>query len=392
MEHELHEINLPATWGAYRVKQKANGVVFIDHWMNSREDSKAFDELAKEFENELDLKNLISTWKVEQIQDCDIFPIFDKAVVIYILNSLQNCSQEYDRFLELISVRKTKHWYEEFQYIYNAITAAIELMRFIQGYASGFPVKSTYNTFQNYSKDYYRADQYYRCFYEAFDHINDQEILKKLQPLVENLYCNEYLQPLALAWSKLLEAELVNNWPMPVVRQQKDLYQDNILPIIRGDREKAYVIISDAFRYEVAEELVSRLNQELKGSAELTAMQGVVPSYTKLGMASLLPGNNLQITPQGRVMIDGKETESLDQRRKILQDAFPESTAISLQDLLSMNREDGREFAKAHRLIYIYHNMVDALGDKQTSEHRVFEAARQAINDINRCIKYIVNQ
>ena len=36
---------------------------------------------------------------------------------------------------------------------------------------------------------------------------------------------------------------------------------------------------------------------------------------------------------------------------------------------------EGREFAKKHDLIYIYHNRIDKTGDDKASEEKVFEAA-----------------
>jgi uncharacterized protein (TIGR02687 family) len=390
LEHDLKTV-LPGHWNSYRVSRKANGVVFIDHWMNSREESAAYDKLAEMNENELNLRGLAGDWEMNDCFECDTFPIFDQTIVLSILNSIQTGSQEYDRFLEMIAVRKTKHWYQRYRNIYSAVTAALELLRFKQQH-HGFPIKSAYATFKAYVDDYYHADQAYRCFYEAFDQINDQEILKKIQPIMENLYTNGYLQPLTSVWSELITQEMLEHWPISGIPQQKDFYNEYIRPVLRGDREKIYVIISDALRYEAAEELETRLNQETKGTAKLIALQGIIPSYTKLGMAGLLPGNGITITNQGQILVDGKETENLIQRQKILQDAFPESVAIGLQDLLSMPREEGRELARSNRLFYIYHNIIDATGDKQASEHRVFDAVQRTLADLERGIKYIVNQ
>lgn len=49
-------------------------------------------------------------------------------------------------------------------------------------------------------------------------------------------------------------------------------------------------IISDAFRYEAAEELSRELAAKSRVKASLDAMLGVLPSYTtSLGMVALLP-------------------------------------------------------------------------------------------------------
>ena len=60
-----------------------------------------------------------------------------------------------------------------------------------------------------------------------------------------------------------------------------------------GDNRRAFVIISDAFRYEAAQELAAELNGKYRFEATLTSQLGVLPSYTALGMASLLPHKTL---------------------------------------------------------------------------------------------------
>ena len=59
-------------------------------------------------------------------------------------------------------------------------------------------------------------------------------------------------------------------------------------------------------RYEVAEELKTRLNSTCPVRAELSSQLGVLPSYTALGMASLLPKSQLTYMQNGGVLADGK--------------------------------------------------------------------------------------
>ena len=62
------------------------------------------------------------------------------------------------------------------------------------------------------------------------------------------------------------------------------------------------VIISDAFRYETAYTLFEKLQADEKCSASIAAMQGVLPSYTPLGMASLLPHKTIEYTDSYSVL------------------------------------------------------------------------------------------
>ena len=53
--------------------------------------------------------------------------------------------------------------------------------------------------------------------------------------------------------------------------------------------KRVFVIISDALRFEIANELGAIINNEKRFKAEVSTQLGVLPSYTQLGMAALLP-------------------------------------------------------------------------------------------------------
>ena len=48
------------------------------------------------------------------------------------------------------------------------------------------------------------------------------------------------------------------------------------------------MIISDAMRYEIGDELLSRIKQEDRYDAELDAMLSMLPSYTQLDRKSVV--------------------------------------------------------------------------------------------------------
>lgn len=78
------------------------------------------------------------------------------------------------------------------------------------------------------------------------------------------------------------------------------------------------VIISDALRYEVAHTLFEKMQADEKCNASIGAVQGVLPSYTPLGMASLLPHKTIEYSPSYDVLVDGKACSSTEQREAIL--------------------------------------------------------------------------
>jgi uncharacterized protein (TIGR02687 family) len=154
-----------------------------------------------------------------------------------------------------------------------------------------------------------------------------------------------------------------------------------------ADNRRAFVIISDAFRYEAAHELTAELNRKYRFEATLSSQLGVLPSYTALGMASLLPHKTLAYKGTD-VLVDGKSSIASEQDG-ILQ--VVGGVACKSDELMAKKKEEGREFVKDRRVVYIYHNTVDAVGDDGKTEDKTFEAVRTAINELAALVGYIVN-
>ena len=72
-------------------------------------------------------------------------------------------------------------------------------------------------------------------------------------------------------------------------------------------------------RYEIGDELLSLIRQEDRYSAELEPMLAMLPSYTQLGMAALLPNRELTIADNetGAVLVDGQSSQGTANRIKI---------------------------------------------------------------------------
>ena len=56
-----------------------------------------------------------------------------------------------------------------------------------------------------------------------------------------------------------------------------------------------------------------------------------------------------------------------------------------------MKKEQGRAFVSGHRVVYVYHNQVDAIGDTASTEAQTFQAVRTAITELADTVRYIVN-
>lgn len=80
--------------------------------------------------------------------------------------------------------------------------------------------------------------------------------------------------------------DAASKWEALPIRKQNEFFEHWVQPFLRK-ANKVCVIISDAMRYEIGEELLSLVRQEDRYSAELSRHLRCCLSYTQLGMAAL---------------------------------------------------------------------------------------------------------
>ncbi|MBK6734352.1 MAG: PglZ domain-containing protein [bacterium] len=169
-----------------------------------------------------------------------------------------------------------------------------------------------------YCSDGYRYDRHYREFCAACAEaaLPGWEPLRAMAEEVERAYDQAFLAPFGREWTRLLDAGFLQSWCLPDRAMQHNFFRDQIRPVLQeSEKRKAYVIISDALRFEAAHELVESMNGKYRMRAELDWMLGVLPSYTALGMASLLPHKKLAYADKEIVEADGKSTQGAGESR-----------------------------------------------------------------------------
>lgn len=388
LSHSISENSLTAVKEFIAVRNKTNALVFIDHWMHHKTDYTVFDEYSEMVEQEIQLPNIMQSIPLEEFKQADTFPYIDKAIIIYIANSLMEKLEDYEDYSKLIKLRRVKHYYEQYASVYDALYYTVKIHAFYKEHQQGMPRGRAIDLYQAYVNEFSKMDTYYRKFYVAYDVENNHELLKKLKELVENLYTNWYMGELSSHWSQAVKSEMMNNWTLPGVQNQQSFYSSFISPHIRKG-ERAFVIISDAMRYEVGVELAERLNSETMGICDIQTHLGVLPSVTKLGMASLLPHRNLDFAENGRVLVNDKDSSGLESRKKIIESYVEDSVVMHFQDVFDMNKAGRRETFKGKKLIYLYHDTIDAMGDKASTEIYTFNAVETALNQLYDLVKII---
>jgi len=234
---------------------------------------------------------------------------------------------------------------------------------------------------KQYTTNDYQIDQQYRKFYYNYDQLNENSHFEKIRDLVENIYTNEFLTKSVYNWNVgLKNADLSTSMPL-----QRNFYSK----YIQSSKDRVVVIISDAMRYEVGQSLFAKLEDDEKCTPKLESMMSVLPSYTRLGMGALLPHKSLELTQENKVLVDSMPCDSLKQREAILNSYTPNSRCIQFDDLKLMKKMELREVFTGMDVVYVYHNQIDARGDKLSTENEVFTACYEAVDEVFTMIKRI---
>lgn len=384
------EAKIPSVWEKFISPKKADAIVFTNHFMSHSVDREMFDLLANKIEEKLKLKEYLIKWNIEDYILCDTFKGFDEEIIKWLITNLVENIGEYEKYRKTINRRRTTHWFNKLNNEYESIYYAMEILRLKQELQNTIKGLSTYEVIENYTKNYYLFDYFYRKFYLSYDKIDNKDHFTKLVEVIENTYTYWYLEEISIKWSSMIEDELMDDIRINGLVKQQEFYKQYIYPHMRNE-DRVFVIISDALRYEAAKEFTDILNKERRGKAELSFMQGVVPSYTKLGMATLLPHKKIEINDRAEVIVDGINSMGTENRKKILSKYSRDVVAISYNDMKDMKRPEYKETFDGKKLVYIYHNVIDAIGDKASTERDVFEAVEKTFEDLNSLIKNLVN-
>lgn len=384
--NETIKFQLPKQYEIFISQKLTNCIVFINHFMNSIKDGKHYDKMQQLIGEKLKINNLLKNKDSDTFISCDIFEEVDKLIISRITSLLKDEVEEYSKYLSLIDKRRTTHFYKKYENEYKGVRWAINLLKKKRELDSIIKTESSYNMFKSYTKDYYYIDKAYRKFYYYYDSSIEKDKLNDLREKIENIYNNWYLQELSIKWFSSLEKRI--SWRIEGLKHQDNFYEE----FIKLEKERVFVIISDGLRYESAEELASKLTNERKGKVEIESIQGVLPSYTKLGMASLLPNTNIEINDKYDVAVNGISTNGTENRNTILKMENPNSLAITYNKVMDMKEAEIRKAFIGLDVVYIYHNTIDARGDNASTEREVFLATELAFNEIIALVNKLVNR
>lgn len=358
-------------------------VAFLDNLMNNSEYQERFDWLSEYVYNGIGADQFLRSFPVESIIGCDAFRAVDDFIIKWLIERLEaedtGAKLSGSSVLEICADRKRTHFGKNFTAQYDVIEYAYKII-----YAGKYEsVSSLSDIVKNYTEKYYESDRNYRLFYFNYDKLADASRFEKLRELIENIYTNDYLQNICTNWTKaFIDADGKSGLPLQI-----NFWREKVEPV----KERVVVFISDAMRYEVGVSLYEKLNADEKCKASLSAMQSVLPSITMCGMAALLPHSEYVLTPDYKMLVDGKSCASTAERARILSAYSPNSLCVQFDDIKTKKWAELKDMVMGQDVVYIYHNQIDARGDKAPTEDEVFNACDEAVDEIASMIRKLTS-
>ena len=366
---------------------------FVSEWI-AEEEKLELTGILRNVEEELNLRKRFQQIPMEDLVRTEVFPCVNECILTQLMTEISNHIINVDVITRTVEKRRTLAWYDEVKCYYEGILQVAKMQAFFLEHSAGFHTVEARKVWKEYTEDYYHMDTYYRQYHLAFgksltvgnDHLDD--LFKQVTDKVEGLYTHWFLGELGNNWSDACADELAQYGRVLEVPQQVDFYGQ-----IKDEDNRIFVIISDAFRYEVAASLAEQLRRETQSKVALRACAGIFPTVTKFGMAALLPHKELTVEERSsgglQILADGMSTEA-GNRDKVLKTANGNSVALKYTDIAPMKRAERSALVKGMDVVYIYHDKVDEAS--HTSDSMVFPACDDAIEEIKNIVRIIRNE
>ena len=367
----------------------SDALVFLRRWKDSRQYESSFESLSGECADLLGIEQDLNSRDFRTLIDLDYFRLIDQKIISELVRNVVDRTVSTGDVALWVRQRRQGHWYQDYRHLYEAVDYAAQFVHTLD--EATLEMASMADGIEHYSHSWFRLDQLYRKVVYHVRRSGQLTLMGVLTEQIENLYSNNYLLKLNDRWQACVDA--ATRWSAPPVLLQKDFFHRCVQPFLNKDK-KVYVIISDALRYEIGDELLSLIRQEDRFDAILEPALAMLPSYTQLGMAALLPNKTLEMADNdtGSVNVDGQSSQGTANRIKILDQAITQhGTALRAEELMALNRDDCRALVRDHDVVYIYHNIIDKTGDSRDSEERVFDAVEDTLQELVKIIKKLAS-
>ena len=361
-------------------------LVLLDHWKNNRQRAGSFEHWSAHCARLLEIEDDVQARDIQALAEVDLFETVERQIIRTLIHQVRDRTIPSAQVASLVHARRASHWWDAYADMYRALQAASQLLEALS--QADLTILSLADGVEKYARSWHRLDRAYREFIRGMRASHQATLFQALFQEVENRYVNGYLLPLNTHFQEVVDQ--VERWTAPGVPSQQAFFAEHVASYLARE-QKVAVVVSDALRYEIAAALQERIREEDRFEADLTPMLAVLPSYTQLGMAALLPHTTLTLQEDGGVLVDGQSTQGVVNRGKILAGSVAASKALQAQDFLNMNKEQSRALFREHQVVFLYHNSIDAVGDDRDREEQVFDAVETGLEELVSLLKKLAN-
>lgn len=231
-----------------------------------------------------------------------------------------------------------------------------------------------------YTERFYLIDQYYRLAVEKYYQLKLSEmpisqVIYKTRDRLNEDYA-KITNILNLEWTKCLK-EKGDGFKSISLKRQYDFYNENI----KDSQNYVTVVISDALRYEMAEELMGKLGT-IKHTAKMEAMLGTLPTETKFAKYSLFPYSELKLD-EADMKMDGISTTNISKEQSSTQlGKFKEGAiCVNFDKVKNYSDENRSKYFKGRPIVYVFHDTIDDTGHNDNPSRTVNEC-RTSVDEL----------
>ncbi len=320
--------------------------------------------------------------ELQELLRLDGLPQVDEAILGRFASAASTSAMDMAALEDACALRRHGIWGERFSAYYESLLALGKLGVACASYKQAAPsATSLADIVQRYSEEWYLVDSHYRALIEAWHRVPAGHFKDSLSGAVAKAEADygSYLSDIANRW----QAHVLDNgvWPPEVDSAQTSFFMRYVLRQVpeAAQGKRIGIVVSDALRFEMGEELASRIAQNVRrAKTSIEPALSTIPSYTQLGMAALLPDGPMMIEPDTNVTKGGKPTGGTANREKLMAERLAGARALRAKDVLAQ----GSISEPGAPVIVVYHNVIDFVGDKRDTETNVFPETRRAFAEV----------
>ncbi|MFI3197440.1 MAG: BREX-1 system phosphatase PglZ type A, partial [Methylococcaceae bacterium] len=256
----------------------ANASVFASRWRSDLAHYASYNLITGVIGRDLELSPLLAGLSADDLAEVMTFEDVERHIISDLKDRiLGSAGAAMDSVLALIARRRDGHWANQMlanvnevnralAASYDALEAAIHFLMLKDKYKAGFSFASSDAGYACYRDELFRFDQLYRHFNRATESVEPMgwAVLHELKQRIEAAYSGWFIPQLSSAWGKILEGEtgLLSSWQISGIANQQHFFDKCVVSLSDKGTKRVFVIISDALRFEVAEELVQAINSK----------------------------------------------------------------------------------------------------------------------------------